>query len=117
MKLNIYGKVDGKRAVVKTYEAETYDLMYGTVEDFLNLIDVQNLEILTTETVESNQILGVAELVTNCFGQIAPLLMDIFEGLTAEELRNTKVSEVVDVLKEAISYSIKIAKKGTSKNA
>ncbi len=117
MKLNIYGKVDGKKTVVKTYEAETYDLMYGTVEDFLNLIDVQNLQILTTETVENNQILGVAELVTNCFGQVAPLLMDIFDGLTTEELRNTKVSEVVAVLKEAIMYSVMVAMKGTSKNA
>ena len=117
MKLNIYRKENGKKVIDKTYEAETYDLMYGTVEDFLNLIDVQNIQILTTETVEENQILGVAELVTNCFGQIAPLLMDVFDGLTSEELRNTKVSEVVEVIKECISYSVKTAFKGTSKNA
>ena len=68
MKLNIYKKENGKKVIAKTYEAETYDLMYGTVEDFLNLIDVQNIKILTTETVEENQILGVAELINNCFG-------------------------------------------------
>ena len=117
MKLNIYKKEDGKKVIAKTYEAETYDLMYGTVEDFLNLIDVQNIKILTTETVEENQILGVAELINNCFGQIAPLLMDVFDGLTSEELRNTKFSEIIEVVKECISYSVKVAFKGTSKNA
>lgn len=117
MKLNIYKKENGEKVVAKTYEAETYDLMYGTVEDFLNLIDVQNIKILTTETVEENQILGVAELISNCFGQIAPLLMDVFDGLTSEELRNTKVSEIVDVVKECIGYSVKVAFKGTAKNA
>lgn len=117
MKLNIYGKVDGKREVVKTYEAETYDLMYGTVEDFLQLVDVQNIQMVMTETVGENQVIGVAEIVTNCFGQIAPLLMDIFDGLTSEELRNAKVSEIIDVVKECISYSVKTAFKGTSKNA
>ena len=117
MKLNIYGKVDGKKEVVKTYEAETYDLMYGTVEDFLQLLDVQNIQMVIGETVEENKIIGAAEIVTNCFGQIAPLLMDVFDGLTPEELRNTKVSETIEVVKECISYSVKTALKGTSKNA
>lgn len=118
MKLNIYGKRDGKKVVVKTYEAEAYDLMYGTVEDFLQLIDVQNIKILQSETVEENQILGVADLIKNCFDQIAPLLTDVFDGLTAEELRNAKVSEVIDVVKECIQFSVKTAFKGTnSKNA
>lgn len=117
MKLNIYKKENGKKVVAKTYEAETYDLMYGTVEDFLQLIDVQNIQMVIGETVEENQIIGVAEIVTNCFGQIAPLLMDVFDGLTSEELRNTKVSEIIDVVKECISYSVKTAFKGTSKNA
>lgn len=117
MKLNIYGKVDGVKQIVKTYEASTYDLMYGTVEDFLNLIDVQDIKILKSETVEENQILGIAEIVRGCFDQIAPLIMDVFEGLTVEELRNTKVSELITVLQECINYSVKTAFKGTSKNA
>ena len=62
MKLNIYGKVDGKKEVVKTYEAETYDLMYGTVEDFLQLLDVQNVQMVIGETVEENKII---EIITN----------------------------------------------------
>ena len=36
LKLNIYEK----RKIVKTYTAETYDLMFGTVEDLLNIIDI-----------------------------------------------------------------------------
>lgn len=118
MKLNIYGRVDGKKKIIKTYEAETYDLMYGTVEDFLNIIDLQDLKIIASETVEANQIIGVADLIKNCFDQVAPLLMDVFDGLTPEELRNTKVSEIIDVVKECLQYSVKTALGGTkSKNA
>ena len=40
LKLNIYEK----RKIVKTYTAETYDLMFGTVEDLLNIIDIDNIQ-------------------------------------------------------------------------
>ena len=36
LKLNIYEK----RKVIKTYTAETYDLMFGTVEDLLDVMDI-----------------------------------------------------------------------------
>ena len=40
LKLNIYEK----RKIVKTYTAETYDLMFGTVEDLLDVIDIDNIQ-------------------------------------------------------------------------
>ena len=36
LKLNIYNK----KEIVKTYTAETYDLMFGTVEDLIDLINL-----------------------------------------------------------------------------
>ena len=40
LKLNIYDK----KEITKTYTAETYDLMFGTVEDLLDVIDIDNIQ-------------------------------------------------------------------------
>ena len=40
LKLDVYEK----RKIVKTHECDSYDLMFGTVEDFLNLIDADSLK-------------------------------------------------------------------------
>ena len=40
MELNIYEK----KKVVKTFSAETYDLMFGTVEDVAEAIDLDSLQ-------------------------------------------------------------------------
>lgn len=116
MKLNIYGKVDGKKQIVKTFEAESYDLEYGTVEDVLHLFDAENLQAIMDESVQFNQVLDVAKLVKECFSQIKPLLMDVFEGLTEEDLRHAKLSEIVGVVKEIAQESFNFAKSKQSKN-
>ena len=41
IKLNIYG--DNKE-IVKTYETDSYDLMFGTVEDFVSIIDFDKVD-------------------------------------------------------------------------
>ena len=40
MKLNIYEN----KKVIKTYEADTYDLMYGTVTDLVKALDLDKLK-------------------------------------------------------------------------
>ena len=42
IKLNIY-KADVKNEIEKTYEVEGYDLMFGTVEDFIGVIDLEKM--------------------------------------------------------------------------
>lgn len=86
IKLNIY---KGKK-IEKTYTATSYDLMYGTVEDFINIIDIDKI----------NDEIAVAGMIVKGFGQVKPLLMDVFEGLTEEELKNTKIKELVTVIIE-----------------
>lgn len=86
IKLNIY---KGKK-IEKTYTATSYDLMYGTVEDFINIIDIDKI----------NDEIAVAGMIVKGFGQVKPLLMDVFEGLTEEELKNAKIKELVTVIIE-----------------
>lgn len=106
LKLNIYEK----KKIVKTYTAETYDLMFGTVEDLIDLIDLDQLENGTDAEI----IKLVGKVIINGMGIIKPLLKDIFEGLTDEELKKTKVSEISTALVEIVKFSISQITKGTN---
>ena len=82
--LKITSKED-KKKVDKIYTAEGYDLMLGTVEDFMNIIDIDKL---------GNNI-ELAKMVLKGYGQLKPLIMDIFPELTDEEYRRIKVNDLI----------------------
>ena len=106
LKLNIYEK----RNIIKTYTAETYDLMFGTVEDLLDVMDIDNIQADNrTELLKA-----VAKVLAHSMDIVKPLLKDVFEGLTDEELRNTKISEIVDALSNIVTYSINQITKGNN---
>lgn len=108
--LNIYDK----RQVVKTYECEEYDLMYGTLEDFLAIID---LDMIVKDLSDVDFVKFVGKLVSQSMSQLKPLLLDVFEGMSEEELRKTKVKELVAVILQILKYSLtEIKGVGTEKN-
>lgn len=82
--LKITSKED-KKKVDKFYTAEGYDLMLGTVEDFMDVIDIDKL---------GNNI-ELAKMVLKGYGQLKPLIMDIFPELTDEEYRRIKVNDLI----------------------
>ena len=84
IKLNIYDKKD-KTKIEKTLEAEGYDLMLGTVEDFMDIIDIDKLN-------DQNE---VAKMVVKGYSQLKPLIMDIFPELQNDEYRRIKVTDLV----------------------
>lgn len=106
LKLNIYEK----KQIVKTYTAETYDLMFGTVEDLLDVIDIDNIQAGN----KADLLKAVAKVLASSLDIVKPLLKDIFEGLTDEELRKTKLSEIVDAISNIITYSINQITKGNN---
>ncbi|MED4061706.1 hypothetical protein [Priestia megaterium] len=109
LKLNIYNK----KEITKTYVADTYDLMFGTVEDLLDLIDADNLDFNDNNAL----VAAGTKFVMGGLDVVKPLLKDIFEGLTDEELKNTKVKEITKVLIEVVTFSIAEMGKGVnSKN-
>lgn len=67
MKLNIYKKGE----IVKTYTASEFDLMWGTVEDLLNVIDVDKLD----------DAVAIGKAVISVLPQVKPLLKQIFRAL------------------------------------
>lgn len=104
MKLNIY---KNQKEIEKTYEVDNYDIMYGTVQDILAVLDdgLENLD-------DSNKAI---ELITANRTKLEDLLLDIFggEGLTAEELRRTKLKELIPVFIDLFTY---VQKSFKSKN-
>lgn len=98
MKINIYEK----KKIVKTYEAETYDLMFGVLEDVAAAVKLDELK--TGTDVEIVKMIG--NLVLTSMDTVKGLMKDIFDGLTDEELKNTRVSEIAAVLIDVVKFTI-----------
>lgn len=87
--LNIYKKED-KTKLEKTYTSEGYDLMLGTVEDFMQIIDVDKM----------NNNIELAKMVLKGYGQLKPLVMDVFPALTDDEFRRIKVNDLINTISQ-----------------
>lgn len=99
MKLNVYEK----KQIVKTYEVDEYDLLWGVVEDVADAIKVDELK-----TGSNEEIMKLAvNLVVTGKDTVNFLLKDIFEGLTDEEIRKLRVSEIAKVLVDVVKFTIK----------
>ena len=107
MKLNIYEK----KKVLKTYEVDKYDLMFGVVEDVADALDFDSLK--TGNNAEIIKMVG--NMVFKSMDTIKDLLKDVFEGLTDDELKNVKVSEIVDVIVEIVQFTILQLRLGAGK--
>lgn len=100
MKLHVYEN----KEVVKTYETDAYDLMFGTVEDVANALKLDDLK-----TGDDVEIIKMAmNLVLTSLGTVKDLMKDIFVGLTDEELRNVKVKEMAVVLVDVAKYTLEL---------
>lgn len=91
LKLRVY---KGKE-VIKTYTADTIDCSFGVVEDVLNTLDFENMN--------TNAQIGLQ--VIKASKSLSPFLKDIFEGLTEEELRTVKMSNIVEIFKGLYNYA------------
>ena len=90
--LNIY---NGKQ-VVKTYTAEEINIEFGTVEDLLDVIDFDKL-------TDENE---VVKVVIKVLSQLKPFLKQIFEGVTDEEIKHTRVNELVPLFIQIVKSII-----------
>ena len=100
--LNIYKATD-KNEIEKTYTTKGYKLMYGTVKDFMEIIDL--------DKIDDNS--EVAKMILKGYDQIEPLILDIFPNLLEEELRRTGVDDIILMIKQtacAIGESLGLLK-------
>lgn len=92
LKLNVYDKND-KKKVAKTCVANSYELMLGTTEDLMNIVDPDKI----------NDKVELAKMVVKGYKQLKPLLFDIFEDLTEEDMRTVKVKELIPLFADIIN--------------
>lgn len=99
MKLNIYDR----KNVVKTYTADSYDLMFGTVEDVANAIKLDEIQ----NGSETEILKAIIAMAMTSKEVVKDLLKDIFEGITDDEIRHTRVRDQAAVLYEVVTFTFK----------
>ena len=92
LKLNVY-KAHSKE-IEKTYVAETFSIMFGTIEDIFENINIDNI----ANSVE------LGKMVVKLLPAVKPFLKDVFDGLTDAELRRTKVNDIIAIFIEIYKY-------------
>lgn len=92
MKLNIY---KNQHEIEKVYEIDAYDLMFGTVEDIFEILD---------EVDDTASKMEILKAVQKHRKKINILLKDIFPELTDEELKHTKIKELVPFFVDLFVY-------------
>lgn len=89
-------KIYNKGQVEKIHSVESADIMYGTVEDILAVIQLDKLG----DNIE------LAKMVVGVLPLVKPLLLDVFHDCTEEDLRHTKVKELVPVVIDIVKSQI-----------
>lgn len=95
MKINTY---KNQKEIEKTFVVDEYDIMYGTIQDVLEVLDagIPNLEDEE----------GLFKLISANRGRLEELLLDIFApvGMQKEDLRKIKVKELIPLFIALFSY-------------
>ena len=93
LKINIY---DAKgKEVVRVAEGQTFDIMLGTIEKLMELLDIDKI---------SNN-LDLLQKVYGAYGEIKGVLSDIFGDITEDEWKHVKLKELVPTLKEIAMFT------------
>lgn len=103
-------KIYEGKTVVKEYRAETIDLSFGVVEDVLDALDFENMNSQTE----------IAGMIIKASKQLRPLLKDVFDGVTDDEIRHTRIQNLIDIFRDLYKYAMqelgKTATAGNTKN-
>lgn len=94
MKLNIW---KNQKEIKKTLEVDEYDIMFGTIEDLLSIVD--KLDDLNDDE-------QLFELIKENLPFVKHLIKDIFSDykITDSDLKCTKIKEYVPLFIDLISY-------------
>lgn len=104
LKIDIYDK-DTKK-VKRTYTAEGYDLMIGTVEDVLEIFDIEKMD----------DDKAVASMVVKSCLQIKPIVRDIFQDMTDEDFRCIRVADLIPLFVSVCKSILETFKDNRRKN-
>lgn len=122
LKLNIYGQGE---EVTKTYTCQSYSIKMRFINEFIKVIDIEKIgRIINISEKEEKEKQETMELITSTipmlldsYENIMEMIKDVFPGLTDEELLDTRLHEVVQVLFGIVKFIVKsIGLASTGKN-
>ena len=91
--LRIYAN-DG--SVAKIYTADRFDVLMGTINAIVSILKPEELDLNDTKAI------GLA--IMSAWGQVTPMLIDMFPGLTSDEVENVKLSNVIEIGRQLFAY-------------
>ena len=92
--LNVY-KENGKD-VAKTLKATTYDLMFGTV--------VQLMDLLSIEDIDNK--MEMLKVIYKAWKEITVVLSGAFPDATEDDWKHVKVKELLPVILDIAKFSV-----------
>lgn len=111
MKLNIYNGNE----VVKTYETKTFLLKWRLSKKLLKLIDIGQLSKFESATLEE-LINMIQPIITDADELVSEILVDMFPGITQEEIDNTDTTEICICVVNAFKFVVNKFKSLSGKN-
>lgn len=105
--LNIW---KNQKEIEKTYIIDSFDIMWGTIEDLIEVIDFNEFaNQLTSDGMSNTALINMAaSALTNSRDLINNTLKDVFVGLTDDELKRVKLKELINVALQLITGSVNI---------
>ena len=101
------------REIEKTYIAKEYDLMMGTAEDILAVIDIEKLNgDLESEEAQ----MEIIKVIIKSFKTFGPMIQEIFPDLTDDEYRRVPVKDVAKVVVQVLKCTVSELFNASSKN-
>ena len=94
IKLAVYKRENGKRVLDKQYVKDTLFISFGIVEDILEKIDFNG------DTTD--------RAIIKALQYIKPILKDIFDGITDDELKRCNTFDLLQVAKGIITYCVEL---------
>ncbi len=113
LKLDTYKLENGKEVIDKTFYSQDFSLKYGTVEDFVGIIDFEQIKTGSDAEIA----LLIWKAIANGTDIINSLLKKVFIGITDEDLRNANTASIVKVLVDLAQFTIlEVMNGATGKN-
>lgn len=92
--LKIYD--DSGKNVLKSYESETYDLMFGTVMKLMELLKVEDMD----------DQLEMLKTIYGAWEEIKTVLAGVFPEATDDDWKHVRVKELLPMILEIAKFSV-----------
>lgn len=81
--------------VIKTVEAQTFDIYFGTINSLMELLDID-------EDTTSFELL---KKISTAWGEVTSLLGEIFPGMTKEDWKFVRINDLVPIVLQVVKYT------------